>query len=419
MHINHLRYIFIIVIIAVAISSCSRKDAEIKTGKWHCYLAIDEENPEKILPFFLDVVRNDPGAIVAEIRNAEERLHLDSVWIIGDSIYMNTKLFDTQFRAIIDDDKMKGVWVNKMRGNDYAIPFFADYGAKTRFPLFDEEIPEVDISGKWQVTFGHDREDSWNAIGEFRQEGNRVTGTFLTETGDYRYLEGNIRGNEMLLSTFDGSHAFLFTSKILPNNSLHGNFYSGKHWSTSWMAHKNPFVELTNPEELTYLKEGFEKIAFCLPNRFGEKICLTDERYNNKVILIQIMGTWCPNCMDETALYADFYREYHDKGLEIIALAFEKSTDKDAVKKNIERLVKNYDIGYEVLWAGLSAKEEANKVLPMLSNIVSYPTTLFINRKGEIKKIYTGFMGPGTGSHYKNLVTDLRSYVEQLLLEQE
>lgn len=413
-----LSFIVFFISITLIFSSCNTKDAEIKKGKWHCYLAIDENNPEKILPFFIDVVRNDPGALVMEIRNAEERIPLDSVWVKGDSIFMNTRLFDTQFRAKVKEDKMTGVWVNNMRGSDYSIPFFADFGVENRFPLYDDHEIVNDISGKWQVTFGPETEDSWNAIGEFKQKGNKVTGTFLTETGDFRFLEGNVRGDELLLSAFDGSHAFLFTAKILPDNSLHGNFYSGKHWSTSWMAYKNPFAELANPEELTYLKEGFEKIFFCLPNRFDEKVCLADNRFKDKVVLIQIMGTWCPNCMDETALYADFYKKYHDQGLEIIALAFEKSNDKNVVKKNIQRLVETYDIDYEVLWAGPSNKAEANKVLPMLNNIVSYPTTIFINRKGEITKIYTGFMGPGTGTHYDNLVTDLQSYVEQLLQDQ-
>jgi thiol-disulfide isomerase/thioredoxin len=415
MHRKTAAIIAIILILTIAFSSCKNKNTEIKKGKWHCYLAIDEENPEKILPFFIDVVRNDPGAIVAEIRNAEERLPFDSVWVKGDSIFMQTRLFDTQFQAKLKGNKMSGIWVNNMRGSNYTIPFFAEYGVENRFPLYDSDENTADVSGKWQVTFGPETEDSWNAIGEFRQQGNKVTGTFLTETGDFRYLEGNIRGNELLLSAFDGSHAFLFNAKILPDNSLHGKFYSGKHWSTSWMAYKNPFAELADPEKLTYLKDDFDRIFFCFPNRFDEKICLADKRYKDKVVLIQIMGTWCPNCMDETALFAGLYENYHDRGLEIIALAFEKSNDKKTVYNNIEKLVKQYDIGYEVVWAGPASKEEANKVLPMLNNIISYPTTIFIDRTGEVQKIYTGFMGPGTGTHYEELVKDLKSYVEQLL----
>ncbi len=405
--------------ISILLNACNKKDAVLKTGKWRCYLAIDENDPGKILPFFIDVIRNDPGAIVAEIRNSGERLPFDSIWINGDSIFMQTRLFDTQFKARISDTKMTGIWVNNMRGKDYTIPFFADYNVTDRFPMYDTQTPTLDLSGKWQVTFGAETEDSWNAIGEFQQQGNKLSGTFLTETGDYRFLEGNIRGNEFLMSTFDGSHAFLFTADILPDNSLHGTFYSGKHWKTSWMAYKNPFAELADPESLTYLKEGFEKIVFCFPDMNDNKVCLADNRFKNKVVLIQIMGTWCPNCMDETALYADLYREYHDQGLEIIALAFEKSTDNKTVKNNLQRLIKAYDIQYDVLWAGTASKQEANKKLPMLNNIVSYPTTIFINRNGEIAKTYTGFMGPGTGSHYQKLVEDLKLYVEQLLENQE
>ena len=408
--------LFIIALILFR-SGCTQQPQELKTGVWRGYLSIDKENPEHILPFFIDVKRNDSEAIVMDIRNADERITLDSVWRKGDSLFMRTPVFDTEFKVLLQGDNMTGMWYNRMRGRDYTIPFFAEYGKTERFPHTHESGTIANVSGKWQVTFGPDTEDSWNAIGEFAQTGNKINGTFLTETGDYRYLEGNVIGNEFFLSSFDGSHAFLFTSKIRPDSSLYGQFYSGKHWSTSWMAYRNPFAELSDPEKLTYLKEGYNSIEFCFPDRFNNQVCLSDDKYKGKVVLVQIMGTWCPNCMDETALYADFYNEYHNKGLEIIALAFEKSSDSKVVNKNIERIVDHYNIGYNVLWAGPALKEEANNLLPMLNNILSYPTTIFIDRKGEIRKIYTGFMGPGTGSHYKTLTADLRMFVEDLLKE--
>ena len=57
----------------------------------------------------------------------------------------------------------------------------------------------------------------------------RVTGTFLTETGDYRYLEGVVDGDSLKLSCFDGSHAFLFHA-ALDQDSFRGRFWSGTHW---------------------------------------------------------------------------------------------------------------------------------------------------------------------------------------------
>ena len=37
----------------------------------------------------------------------------------------------------------------------------------------------------------------------------------MTETGDYRYLDGVVSGSKMYLSAFDGAHAFLFNKKML------------------------------------------------------------------------------------------------------------------------------------------------------------------------------------------------------------
>jgi hypothetical protein len=69
-------------------------------------------------------------------------------------------------------------------------------------------------------------------------------------------------------------------------------------------------------------------------------------------------------------------------------------------------------INYKIVFGGTSKKSEAAKTLPMLNHIMSYPTTIFIDRKGKIKKIQTGFNGPGTGKIYEdykksNLTEDL------------
>ena len=122
----------------------------------------------------------------------------------------------------------------------------------------------------------------------------------MTETGDYRYLEGNMYNNTLYLSSFDGTHLFLFKATLI-DDRLTGVFYSGSHWEEPWVAVKNQDMELTNPDSLTYLKEGYNKLAFTFPNTNGDSISLTDDKYIGKVVIVNIMGPWCPNCKDETA----------------------------------------------------------------------------------------------------------------------
>jgi hypothetical protein len=84
--------------------------------------------------------------------------------------------------------------------------------------------------GRWSAIIGEgDGRDT--TVGEFKQVGQKVTGTFLTTTGDYRFLEGTVSGDQLYLSCFDGGHAFLFTAKIADTNTLtDGKFFAGLSW---------------------------------------------------------------------------------------------------------------------------------------------------------------------------------------------
>ena len=44
--------------------------------------------------------------------------------------------------------------------------------------------------------------------------------------------------------------------------------------------------------------------------------------------MLQLSGTWCPNCKDETKFLAPWYEKNKDRGVEIIGLAYEKKADR-------------------------------------------------------------------------------------------
>lgn len=239
----------------------------------------------------------------------------------------------------------------------------------------------------------------------------------MTETGDYRYLEGNMYNNNLYLSCYDGSHLFLFKATLV-NEKLTGVFWSGTHWEEPWVATRNENFELTNPDSLTYLKEGFDKLAFTFPNTDGEEVSLTDEKYKGKVVIVNIMGPWCPNCKDETAYLSGLYDDNKEKGLEIIALSFDKSEEFEASKQNILKIKTFFDAKYDFLIAGKANKIAAAKSLPMLNHVMSYPTTIFIDRNGNIRKIRTGFYGPGTGAYYTRYTEEINNLIAKLLAEE-
>ncbi|MBL4652656.1 MAG: TlpA family protein disulfide reductase [Flavobacteriales bacterium] len=364
---------------------------------------------DEVLPFFVEF--NAKGA---NIKNGSEEIQATNIYQKGDSTIMDIPVFNSELRYVIQDGQIKGRWCNLAKGN-YSIPLESNQARNTRFEVSEQE--STDFTGKWEVLFSPETEDKYPAIGVFEQNGNEVTGTFLTETGDYRFLEGNVNGNEMFLSCFDGAHAFLFKAKIEDNGELSGTFFSGKHWQEPWSAIRNEKATLSDPFKLTYLEDSTQEFSFSFPNLDSVMVSNKDERYKNKVVLVQIMGSWCPNCMDETKLLSDYYSKYNEQGLEVISLCFEASKTFEGKTKAVKKLKSHFNTRHEYLIAGSAGKACAEDVLPQLNHIMSFPTTLFIDKTGTVRKIHTGFYGPGTGPYYEMYVDKTTAFIEQLLKE--
>ena len=141
----------------------------------------------------------------------------------------------------------------------------------------------------------------------------------------------------------------------------------------------------------------------------------SDERFKDKVTIIQIMGSWCPNCMDESRYYTELYNKYNSAGLEVVGLSFERSDEFEIAKKVLGKALLDLNIPYPVLIAG--TPRESSKQLPWLTPIKSYPTSIFIDKNGNVVKIHTGFYGPGTGSLYTEFCTETEGLINELLVD--
>lgn len=368
-----------------------------------------EEVAEGILPFTFEVVYESDSAFYLNIHNGEERIRVDDIRYGrdrtngNDTIYIDFPQYESHIEAVVEANIIEGRWVVRNR-SDYSIPFVAKQGQDWRFTQLRKD-PIIDLTGTWATTFGTDGDDPYPAIGEFQQDGNKLTGTFRTETGDYRYLDGTIQDNKLYLSTFDGSHAFLFEGKILPDSTIIGSFRSGKHYRTTWEARRDPGATLADPDELTYLKEGVETFDFTFPDTEGEMVSLSDPQFRDKVKIVTIMGTWCPNCADETRFLTQWLDDNPDKEVAVVSLAFEKHRDRDKAMAAIRRFKERFGVEYPVLLAGYSNKSEASEALPQLNHVLSYPTMIIVDKAGEVQRIHTGFNGPAT-SKYAAFVED-------------
>jgi thiol-disulfide isomerase/thioredoxin len=383
----------------------------LQTGTWRGVLKLNDSTE---LPFNFEI-KNTENELFINIINADEHIKITEFSFKDDSLFIQMPVFNSEFRLKSNCSSMTGVWINRSRKETISIPFTAVYNQSKRFLLPEKTHPL--IKERWKVTFEPGTPNEYFSVGIFQTINNKISGTFTTETGDYRYLQGFSDDKKFMVSCFDGAHAYLFYADRKNGALVNGHFYSGKSGHENWKAVPDHTFELRDPYTLTYLKPGYSKIDFSFKNLDGKTVSLSDNKFKNKVVIIQLMGSWCPNCMDETKFLSGFYDAYKNKGVEIIGLAFERVTDLNKAIGNVNRLKSRFNAQYEFLITEKTGKDQASAALPMLNAVMAFPTTIYIDKKGSVRKIYTGFSGPATGEKYTTYVQETTAFIEQLLKE--
>ena len=403
--------ILLLCLLAALFSACSTTSTEITAGIWRGVIELQGQE----LPFNFEVNRDTSG-IKVNLINASEKIVLDEINQIGDSLIIVLHIFDAELRTKVNENSMEGFYY-KNYDKSFKLPFHATLGDDFTFEKVIDQ-PTTDFSGKYAVQFITDKKDTIVSVGIFSQKGNYAEGTFLTPTGDYRYLEGNVMNDKLNLSTFDGNHAFLFIARKNEEGTIVGDYWSGKSWHETWTAIKNENAVMPNAESLTYLKEGFDKIEFSFPDLNKNLISPSDKKFKGKVLILQIFGTWCPNCMDETKFLSQWYRDNKDRGIEILGLAYERKADFDYASSRVKKMKERLKVDYDFVIAGTDDKKKASETLPMLNEVLAFPTTIFIGKDGNVKHIRTGFEGPGTGVYYEQFKERFNEVVNELLAEE-
>lgn len=406
-----------LIMLPLLLLHCQQDDAGNIADNLPGYWRMVAEVPGGDLPFGVEI-ESAGAAFIAYVINGKEPVAFDDVALEGATLRMEMPAFNSRIELKPSGDGLAGTLTLTKRGGVLQVmPLSAQKDLKYRF-FAEGAPPAANITGQWKVQFVEpESQDSSIAIGQFQQEGSYLEGTFLTPTGDYRFLAGEVRGNKAYLSCFDGGHAFLFTAEISGDQIVNGHFWSGLKWHENWTARRDTSFSLPDANELTFLKPGYERLQFRFPDLDSNMVSLDDPRFDGKVKVITIVGSWCPNCHDEAAFLSPLYKDYRERGLEIIALMYEHFKEFPKATAQVKRFRKKFGIEYETLIAGYSSKSAAAETLPMLNHVLSYPTTIFIDKKGAVRKIHTGFTGPGTGSHYQNLTVEFKQTIEELLSE--
>lgn len=404
-------FLFIVVAIGCVHTVCSQHNT--KVSRWRAVIKRDDGN--KIVFNFEE--KHNNKRTVLYIRNAAERLLVDSVQFKNDSVFIKMPVFESQFKAKITKGKWEGVWIKGTAGTEQVLGFSAQQGS-VRFPLSDGPS-KMNVTGRWAVKFASDTTKEGTSIAEFRQQGNQLTGTFITPTGDYRFLEGVVTGNKLKMSGFDGGHAVLFTGDITGHKIVNGRFISGAKYLEEWSAIKNAKAKVKFDESAMYLKPGEERLHFRFPDIDGKLVSINDQRFKNKVVIIQLMGSWCPNCMDETAFLSEYYNKNKQRGVEVIALAYEYSTHFTRSQQSLRKFQRRFNVQYPILITGVTVSDSlrTEKTLPELTPIKVFPSSIILDKTGKVRKLDNSFYGPGTGEHYEAYKRAFHETIDRLIEE--
>lgn len=365
------------------------------------YVGKLEVENNKYLPFNFSVT-NDSTLVV---QNSSEIVGF-SIDYLKDSIFIRSKVFEGFIKGVLEDNKINGVFV--IESLDRSVPF-TSYNSSKRFNIDFEKNEKLTLN-RWRFTFNPNMDNASISLGIFNPMGqNEISATFRTSTGDYGFMHGGYKDSKIVLSTFNGSRAYLLEAELNNNNdSIKGIMYSGNHSKTIIEGVLDNVFELSNEYSLTSLQSKNQKFEFSFENTAGKLISIDDDIFDGKSMVIQLMGSWCSNCLDESKFYVDYMNKNKLIDIEFVALAFEYAKTKDGALNSILKLKNQIGIDYPILLAqyGSSDKEKALEKFPMLNNIISYPTTIFLDKNKDVIKIHTGFNGPATGEKYIEFINE-------------
>ena len=364
--------------------------------------------------------KTEQGRLKWTIRNAEERLEISQFNRRGDSLLVQLPFFDAELLLKKTPVGYEGSWLKRGSTGSVLMPIVLVRG-KDRYNL-PVSPNRFQASGRWKTTFTNASGKSSIAMAEFKQTGKVITGTFLTPTGDYRFLEGSVQGDSLVMSTFDGTHAFVFKAKLGGDNRIiHGLFASGSTSLESWDAIRDEQMELDGSSALMSLKGEEKKLSFTFPDLDSNLVSIGDEKFKGKVVVIQIMGSWCPNCMDEISFLSKYYKENRQLGVEMIGLAYEYTTDFAEAKRRLSRFRDKFSVDYPMLITGVKSSDEfrTEKTLPQMTAIKAFPSMIILGKDGAVRKTHAGYDGPATGIHHEKFKQEFDAEIKALSAEKQ
>ena len=378
--------------------------AQISAGPWR--FVLKTTNAE--VPFIIEFKYSKKKKLTGILHNGKESIALKGMTYEGDKLSIPLQVYEISLELTLDSEKrLSGNLVRHNKNPILETPVLGQYGIPERF-LAKKEDPLIDLNGKWALDIEDEKHDKSVGIGNFIQTGSQFSGSILTPTGDYRYLDGYVSGAQFEAASFDGVYNYVFKGSLKDGKMTAAILSSS---ITKLTGSINPKAELPDAYKQTEIQE----LKFIFPDLKGQSVSLTHPKFKNKPVVVQIFGSWCPNCIDEMNFLLPWYTINAKRGVEVIAFAFERSLSLKGATRQLLKVQKKMKVPYTILQVGSTSEDKPADKLPGLKNFISFPTTIFLNKKHEVVKVHAGFSGPSTGEFFEKWKIEFNQTINDLL----
>jgi len=379
-------------------------------GTWDATVTVNNVS----VPFRIEI--DGTGADVhSYFFNGDDRVNPSSSGTFQNgSLVLTFDSYATRLEATLNDGVLSGTYGG---GSGSAYAFQAKRHDPALAATGDQHAP--DISGLWEIQVKSPKgESAWHFV--VNQARARIDAAILRVDGDTGNLSGNYKDGKFFLSHFTGERPFYVEATPRSDGSLQlqiASFHDIQNLVAlrpAEVARARNLAPPDDPTEHTRAKDPSQPLRFSFPDVTGRVVSNTDDRFQGKVVLVNITGSWCPNCHDEAPLLEELYRKYHGLGLEIVALDFEPAEQLKSLSR-VRAFIKRYGIEYTYLIAG--EPSQLNEKIPQAENLNAWPTTFFVGRNSLVRSTHTGFTSQASGELDSRLKDSVRNEIGQLLSE--
>jgi thiol-disulfide isomerase/thioredoxin len=336
----------------------------------------------------------------------------------GDSLVITLSEYGAAMKGIWDGTSWNGKFL-RFRTDTVSLEFHISPEATTTTAESPPAVNQgIRLVGTYRVFYTTPGVVDTTTMAKFWMRGDSVFGTFIDPSGDHGLMAGVQNGSKAWVGRFNGWQANLIEVEQA-GGTWTGRYYARQLPPAPFRLEPRPSIPEGPLDKMrTRMKNSASPFRFEGITADGDTLASGDQRFKGKVLLIDIMGTWCHNCLDETPLLQQLYTEFHDQGLEVVGLSFEVSSNPEVGRKNLQLYRSRQGLTYPLLFAGsLDEQNVKSRLTSQLDDFFAYPTAIFVDRTGHVKKIHWGFKGPGTGEPYQHEVQIFYETVKKLLSE--